>query len=419
MSASTVSELAASYLEQNAEDLVRRWIDWLRQRVGTTTVTALPERALRNHVPPVLASLGEYVRNPIQLAREELLGHLRLHAQIRRDQGYSIQEVLAEFDGLAELVTTRVNDLIDEWDGKASTAEILALSSRLASGLRALSFITVATYAESDDERSRAIASGLEEFTRAVAHELRNPLNTVSLTTGLMARESSEDRRSAHAAVMQAAVSRASSLVDTIQMVAVVEGARSGNRIVTLTEALTHTIEEYGEEARVAGVRIDLQQPIPDMRVEASLVYIILANLIGNAIKYRDDDKDDRWVRITTAAIEEEHDSGFCQLEIADNGIGIPDELRARVMQRGFRAHPSIAQGTGLGLFLVHQAVIGRGGSLDLHSEEGTGTKITVRIRGLQVSRSVPTADDFSMEEHLRIKATETEAAASDDESAT
>ena len=92
---SNTARLAAQYLSDNADRLVDEWIDWVRSRVETETVQALPERALRNHIPPVLKSLAGYLAKPLELARGELLANLRLHGQIRRDQGYSLAEVLA------------------------------------------------------------------------------------------------------------------------------------------------------------------------------------------------------------------------------------------------------------------------------------------------------------------------------------
>ena len=88
------TSVAADYLEDNAEALVATWIEWVKNRVQTTTISALPERALRNHIPPVLRSLAQFLRNPVALARQDLLNHLRLHGQIRRDQGYALEEVL-------------------------------------------------------------------------------------------------------------------------------------------------------------------------------------------------------------------------------------------------------------------------------------------------------------------------------------
>jgi signal transduction histidine kinase len=395
--------VASAYIERNAEALVATWIEWVKARVQTTTVTALPERALRNHVPPVLQSLARYLVNPIELAREELLGHLRLHGQIRRDQGYSLEEVLAEFDGLADLVTRGVNREVSRVAGDSDMDAVLELTKRLATGLRSISFITVGTYNAFDQERANAMSEGLEEFARAVAHELRNPINTLALGMHVLRERTADtDDLASHMTVMDAAIRRASSLIDTVHTLAVAEGARAGSRLALLKEALVRTLDDFAEEAKTAGVELRVEGTLPDVRVEAILLYIVLANVIGNAVKYHDPAKKKRQARISAKLIAEEHDSGFCEIRIADNGIGIPAEMLSRVFQKGFRAHPDHAQGTGLGLYMVQQAVTTRGGSIRLESDDRKGTTVTVRMRCLESESGALSADRFSVRRFVR-----------------
>ena len=398
--------IAADYLEANSEALVESWIDWVKGRVQTGTVAALPERALKNHVPPVLRSLADYLRNPVELARAELLGHLRLHGQIRRDQGYSLQEVLAEFDGLADLVTRGVSQALTRGAHSAPTEDVIGVLTRLATGLRSVSFIAVGTYGESDEERSRSLSAALEEFARAVAHELRNPLNTLMLGLQLMQETDLETEQAvAQLETMKASVRRAAALLDTIQTLAVAEGARKGARLVTLEEAVRRVVEEFSDDAKINGIEVSVAPELPDVRIEAMLVYVVLANVVGNAIKYRDPDKDESWVRISAEFIEEEHDSGFCEVTVEDNGLGVPAELVPRIFQRGFRAHPEHAQGTGLGLSIVQQAVNGRGGSVEMETEEGQGALVRVRMRCLQSSSSALSVERFSVHSLMGEKA--------------
>lgn len=391
--------LAASHVEENAEGLVREWIAWLRSRVPTATVVGLPERALRNHIPPVLRSLAAYLRSPVELSREELLGNLRLHGQIRRDQGYTLQEVLAEFDGLAELVTASVNQVLVDRAATESVGDVMQVTTRLASGLRTVSFVATGTFIHSDDERRQAISSHLEEFARAVSHELRNPLNTIMLGLQVL-RDESIDRESLlrQIEVLETSVSRSAYLLDTIRVLAVAEGARTMKQLTSLSVAVKAAIRELGESAVEADVSVRVEGELPDVRVETILAYIVLVNLLGNSIKYGDPDKDASWVRLSSRVIEEEDDSGFCEIEVVDNGIGIPAEHVARVMQKGYRAHPTRAQGTGMGLYMVQQSVIQRGGTITIESDEGSGTTVVVRIRCLHADTVSVSPDALRVE---------------------
>lgn len=100
----------------------------------------------------------------------------------------------------------------------------------------------------------------------------------------------------------------------------------------------------------------------------------IVKNLLSNAIKYN---KDGGKVVITAQLINE----GW-QLEIKDNGIGIPSKQAPRVFERFYRGDASrtqqIASGTGLGLAIVKELVTKLNGEISLKSQVGVGTTITV-----------------------------------------
>jgi signal transduction histidine kinase len=399
LTAPTAASIAADFLDKHAGTLVESWIEWVRNRITTNTVNALPERALRNHIPPILSSLAQFLREPIELARSEMLGNLRLHGQIRRDQGFSLEEVLAEFDGLAEVVTESVMQELLSQKHDFEASDLLKTTQRLSSGLRSISYIAMGTYARSDAERAHQMAENLEHLARAIMHEMSNPLNTISLGLDVISDRQENTSSAAQVDAMRAAVRRCKYLLDTMRVLTVAENARAGSNMVELPDAVTRIIREFERSTKAAGIEV-IRDEMPELRVEAILLYIILANVISNSIKYSDPDKSEKFVKIGASYNSEEHDSGFCVLVIEDNGIGIPDEFLPRVMQKGFRGHPGHADGTGIGLYLVQQSAAARGGSVTIESEEGQGTKVTVRMRCLNPASDAITADTFQVD-HL------------------
>jgi signal transduction histidine kinase len=394
----SASELAADHLESNAESFVATWIDWLQERADSSDIWGLPERAVRNHVPPVLLSLADYIRDPAGVAREELIGHLKLHGTIRRDQGYSLKEVLAEFDGLAEIVTRALNARVLEAGSAVAVEDVLEMASRLAEGLRSVSFVAMGTYDESDEDLERTMSAGLEEFARAVIHDLRNPLHALSMGLELIEQISQDDEVCKQTKAMKATVRRAAHLLETIHVLAVAEKARATSLMIALKDAVMRVVEEVEESAALAGVRIDVSDDLPLMEVEAIVIYLALINLVANSIRYSDFDKDEKWIRIDAAHIEEESNSGFCEVRVSDNGIGIPEELLPRVTKKGFRAHPEHGYGTGMGLYMVSQSLTERGGCLMIESKVGEGTTVTIRMRGRCTSGEPRRADLLSIE---------------------
>jgi len=101
---------------------------------------------------------------------------------------------------------------------------------------------------------------------------------------------------------------------------------------------------------------------------------IILNNLVGNSVKYRDDRKELSLVRITF-----EKTKTTWRLEIEDNGIGIDKRYLSRVFEMFFRGTDR-SQGSGLGLYIVKETVERLYGEIYVDSERGLWTKFTIAV---------------------------------------
>jgi signal transduction histidine kinase len=100
--------------------------------------------------------------------------------------------------------------------------------------------------------------------------------------------------------------------------------------------------------------------------VPAAAVELAVTNYLSNAIKYADPAQPGRWVEVrghvTEAAGEATPE---LIVEVCDNGLGVPEQKRARLFARGFRAHAETVtrvEGMGLGLSIVKDAVGALGG---------------------------------------------------------
>jgi PAS domain S-box-containing protein len=101
---------------------------------------------------------------------------------------------------------------------------------------------------------------------------------------------------------------------------------------------------------------------------------ILLNNLISNAIKYSDDQKENSFVRIKTHC-----QNGIVKIEVEDNGIGIKEDQQSKVFDMFHRA-TNKKSGSGLGLFILKEAVTKMGGSVNFKSIEGEGTTFKVEL---------------------------------------
>ncbi|MGA9637451.1 PAS domain S-box protein [Flavobacterium sp.] len=110
---------------------------------------------------------------------------------------------------------------------------------------------------------------------------------------------------------------------------------------------------------------------------DISRISIIFNNIISNAIKYQDFSKNNSFLNITISC-----DKSRAIILIEDNGIGISEKQKEKVFEMFYRA-TTVSAGSGLGLYIVKEAIGRLGGSLDLESELGIGTKISIEIPNL------------------------------------
>lgn len=101
---------------------------------------------------------------------------------------------------------------------------------------------------------------------------------------------------------------------------------------------------------------------------------ILLNNLISNAIKYSDDQKENSFVRIKTHC-----QNGIVKIEVEDNGMGIKEDQQSKVFDMFHRA-TNKKSGSDLGLFILKEAVTKMGGSVNFKSIEGKGTTFKVEL---------------------------------------
>ena len=109
--------------------------------------------------------------------------------------------------------------------------------------------------------------------------------------------------------------------------------------------------------------------------VDEVKITLVISNLVENAIKYN---KEHGWVKVTLDA-----DHQFFSVDVADSGIGIPEESLDQIYERFYRVDKSRSReigGTGLGLAIARNAVLMHGGSIRVESTEGEGTVFTVKI---------------------------------------
>jgi two-component sensor histidine kinase len=132
---------------------------------------------------------------------------------------------------------------------------------------------------------------------------------------------------------------------------------------------------DYGSQKGV-GIEFEIEDSLPQLVADEKLIEELFVNLISNAIKYT---PKGGHVRVSLAKESKVH----VRLEVQDSGIGIPEQDRSRLFTEFFRSKNAKAftqEGTGLGLVIVKEILDFINGKIQVESEVGKGTRITVRL---------------------------------------
>jgi signal transduction histidine kinase len=220
-------------------------------------------------------------------------------------------------------------------------------------------------------ERRARIAEKLAAvgtLSAGLAHEIRNPLNAASLQLQLLERRvkriASDDPKLLEPIEMvQRELARLSHLVEDFLRFA--RPADLYTRRFDANAMISHLIELQRPEA--ARYQIELRTELPDetlyLEGDRDKLQQVVLNIVRNAIEALED----RGGHIVVSLARAEN--GMLLLRVADDGPGIPDDIRSRIFEPFFSTKP---MGTGLGMAICHSLIHQHGGAIEVHCDGGT-----------------------------------------------
>jgi PAS domain S-box-containing protein len=213
------------------------------------------------------------------------------------------------------------------------------------------------------------------ELAAGIAHELNNPLATVCLRVeSVLSRTPADDVRRRPLEVVQQEAKRMGALVAGLLQFS--RRSRDESSSVDVRDELLKALELIQHMMRKRLIKIvqDLAQDLPTVFADRQKLRQLFLNLLTNAI---DAMSEAGTLTLRAGPCTLENGQAAVQIDIADTGGGIPPEYLEKVMEPFFTTKEE-GKGTGLGLAICRRVVQEHKGTMQIFSEEGTGT--TVRV---------------------------------------
>jgi len=232
-------------------------------------------------------------------------------------------------------------------------------------------------------ERLEESFERISRFTADIAHDLRTPVNNIrgEAEVALARPRTVDEYRDVLESSLEEAI-RLSELIGDLLFLARSESPLTElhRENVNIGELLTTVRDYYEASATEAGISLAVFDGIEPVNagLDRSLMLRAVSNLVSNAIAHTPPGG--------TVSLAAANEDATIRIEVSDTGVGIPAEALPRVFDRFFRVDPSRSKtsgGTGLGLAIVQSILTLHGGSVEITSQLGHGTRVTLRMPAL------------------------------------
>jgi signal transduction histidine kinase len=383
-----LSAALAERVREEREDLTRRWLERIVDRLDVEPQSVFPTDELLDHVPMLMDRIADYMEDPADeiTADGPLIGKALEMGELRYAQGFGAQQLLKEYEILGGVLFAFLVRSVDALPGECTRGELLACAHRLFRAVSVIQQLTTARFLALAAERVREREERLRSFNRMVSHELKNRIGAVLGAAQLLAEPGIADdpaQRARFASMVESNAEGMREVLQNLLELTRMDDARR-QRSVLLPTVTAEVCRQLREMAQASGVTVQVE-PLPEVEVNAPAMELCLGNYVSNAIKYADPARDERWVRIhARLENDREEDEGPCRVVVAveDNGLGIPEAKRPRLFTRFYRAHNTITgvEGTGLGLSIVREMAEGMGGRAWAEFDVAEGSRFLVSI---------------------------------------
>ncbi len=218
------------------------------------------------------------------------------------------------------------------------------------------------------------------KFLSIMSHELRTPLTVINGYLSLVLDKNygnpSKELRDIISVVKEQGNNQLGLIEDLLDLTRIESGEYKLNKQAFLPDVLIHKVVENFRpefEAKEIEVTVDTDQEMPTVHWDFHKMLQVLQNLLDNALKFTP-----AGGRISLSARSK---SDFVELQVVDNGIGIPKDRQNQIFERFYQVDSSSTRrygGSGLGLSIVREIVVAHNGKVFVESGEEKGTSFLI-----------------------------------------
>ena len=217
----------------------------------------------------------------------------------------------------------------------------------------------------------------LDRFVYSVSHDLRAPITSVMGLVDLCSTD--KENIDLYLGLQRKSMNKLDNFIKDILNYARNSRLEVQHIALDLPAMIQETFENqaYAHAAENIKLEIEVNGTSP-LYADAFRLNIILANIISNAIRYHNPKANPSYIHFRVDLHAE-----TAKITISDNGIGIPSQHLPHIFQMFYRANARVS-GSGLGLYIVKEALNKMKGQIEVQSEEGKGTVFVITMPNLQ-----------------------------------
>ena len=216
----------------------------------------------------------------------------------------------------------------------------------------------------------------MEQLLYRASHDLKGPISSVEGVLNLFRIEKKDDATvQQYTNMIETSVKKLSELIKDLTKVSSIKQGKLNVKVIDFEQLIQSIIATFSFYENYENIDFRVQVlSKKEFCTDESLLYTIIQNFVENGIKYSKRYHDNALVQITVR----DTPKGI-EMEFLDNGIGIPEKYQKTIFDMFIRASDQ-AKGSGLGLYIVHNAIKKLQGTIRLESEEHAGSIFTVRL---------------------------------------